>query len=56
VIGGYWIIVAGSLDEAAAIAAENPCLSCGLTFEVRPMERERASAYVTSNETPAGRG
>src|SRR5262245_26202320 len=26
IIGGYWLIVAGSLREAAAIAAENPCI------------------------------
>lgn len=52
VIGGYWFIVAGSLQEAAAIAAQNPCLSCGLTFEVRPIETERASAFRHTNETP----
>ncbi len=51
-IGGYWFIVAGSLDEAAAIAAENPCLACGLSYEVRPVELERASAFVLGNETP----
>jgi hypothetical protein len=51
-VGGYWFIVAGSLDEAAAIAAENPCLACGLSLEVRPMELERASAFAPSNETP----
>ena len=27
VIGGYWFIVADSLDEAAQIAAGNPCLT-----------------------------
>jgi hypothetical protein len=52
VIGGYWFIVASSLDEAASIAAENPCLACGLYFEVRPVELERASAYKVTNETP----
>lgn len=31
VIGGYWFVVAGSLQEAAAVAAENPCLACGLS-------------------------
>src|SRR5262249_12097804 len=30
VIGGYWFILAASLDEAARIAAGNPCLECGL--------------------------
>jgi hypothetical protein len=52
VIGGYWFVVAASLDEAARIAADNPCLACGLTYEIRPIETERASAYRESNETP----
>ena len=52
VIGGYWFIVADSLQEAAAIAAANPCLACGLSYEIRPLESERASAYRQSNETP----
>ncbi len=51
-VGGYWFIVASSLNEAAAIAAENPCLACGLSMEVRPVELERASAFVLTNETP----
>jgi hypothetical protein len=51
-VGGYWFIVAASLEEAAAIAAENPCLACGLSMEVRPVELQRASAFVLSNETP----
>jgi hypothetical protein len=52
VIGGYWFFVAGSLAEAADLAAQNPCLACGLWYEVRPIEAERASAYKVSNETP----
>ena len=55
VIGGYWFIVASNLDEAANIAAKNPCLACGLAFEVRPIELERASAYHQTNETPGAR-
>lgn len=53
VIGGYWFIVAGSLEEAAAIAAESPCLACGLTYEIRLIDPERGSAYRTTNETPS---
>lgn len=53
VIGGYWSIVAGSLAEAAAIAAENPCIQHGLRFEIRPLESVRASAYEITNESPA---
>jgi hypothetical protein len=59
VIGGYWFILAGSLEDAAAIAAQNPCLACGLSYEVRPIESVRASAFALTNETPhrsAGRG
>jgi hypothetical protein len=56
VIGGYWFIVAASLQEAASIAAQNPCLSCGLTFEIRPIETIRGSAFRESNETPQGSG
>src|SRR3954453_19744665 len=29
VVGGYWFILAGSLEDAANIAAGNPCLNCG---------------------------
>lgn len=53
VIGGYWIIVARSLREAAELAAQNPCLPYGLTFEIRPLESARASAYRMTNENPA---
>lgn len=52
VIGGYWFIYASSLDAAAALAAENPCLACGLSYEIRPIEPERASAFNVTNETP----
>jgi hypothetical protein len=37
VIGGYWFILAHSLDEAAQIAKGNPCLDCGLLLEIRPI-------------------
>jgi hypothetical protein len=52
VIGGYWFILASTLEEAAELAAENPCLACGLTYEIRPIESERASAFKLTNETP----
>lgn len=55
VIGGYWFILAESLDEAARIAAGNPCLACGLSFEIRPVEPARASAFDLSCETPSAR-
>lgn len=52
VVGGYWFIRAASLDEAAAIVAQNPCIQCGLAMEVRQLEAERASALKVSAETP----
>ena len=52
IIGGYWFICAHSLEEAAELMAQNPCIACGLEFEVRPLELQRASAYAVTNETP----
>lgn len=53
-VGGYWFIVAQTLEEAAAIAAENPCLEFGLSCEIRPLEAQPASVDRPANETPAG--
>lgn len=56
VIGGYWFIYASSLEEAAKLASGNPCLACGLVYEIRPIDSERASAFtVTSNTARAPR-
>ena len=55
VIGGYWFIVAGSLEEAAELASGNPCLRFGLSYEIRPIETEKASAHRLGNETPGDR-
>ncbi len=52
VIGGYWIIVADSLAEAATIAAQSPVLPYGLAYEIRPLESERGSVFRVTNETP----
>ncbi|MBV8586465.1 MAG: hypothetical protein JO331_16565 [Verrucomicrobia bacterium] len=43
VVGGYWLILANSLDEAARIAQGNPCLACGLFMEIRPVDPQRAT-------------
>lgn len=53
-VGGYWFIVADTLEDAARIASENPCIAHGLTLEVRPLEEARALAAAVTNETPAG--
>lgn len=55
VIGGYWFFMASSLEEAAALAAQNPCLACGLTYEIRPTESARCSALDQTSETPRSR-
>lgn len=54
IVGGYWFIVAASLEEAAALAAGNPCLAFGLTLEIRPLDGEKAQASAFTNETPPG--
>jgi hypothetical protein len=51
-VGGYWFFLAGSLEEAAALGAENPCLAFGLTLEIRPLDEAKALATDTTNETP----
>lgn len=55
VIGGYWHFLANNLEEAAALAAQNPCLACGLSLEIRPIEPERCSAFDQTTETPESR-
>ena len=50
VIGGYWFIVASSLEEAAQLASGNPCLKHGLYCEIRPLDPERASAFAEVTE------
>jgi hypothetical protein len=51
-IGGYWFVTAGSLDEAAKIMQGNPCLACGLFCEIRPIDPARASAFADMTESP----
>jgi len=53
VIGGYWLIVADSLNAAAALAAQSPVVRHGIQYEIRPLESERGSVYRTTNETPS---
>ena len=53
VIGGYWFIVAETLADASAIAAQSPVLLHGIRYEIRPLESERGSAYRITNETPS---
>jgi hypothetical protein len=43
VIGGYWFILAHNLDEAVQIAKGNPCIECGLSLEIRPIDPQAAT-------------
>jgi hypothetical protein len=47
VIGGYWFAIANSIDEAAQLAAGNPCLDYGLSMEIRPIDPDIATADNT---------
>lgn len=53
VIGGFWFILARTLEEAAEISKQNPCLQCGLFYEIRPVDPVPATAFTVTNETPA---
>jgi hypothetical protein len=52
IIGGYWFILAHSLEEAAELAAQNPCMAYGLSYEIRPLDPQKAVAASLANETP----
>ncbi|MGJ4803222.1 YciI family protein [Luteimonas sp. SDU82] len=51
-VGGYWFVVAASLEEAASLLSSSPTLPLGLFYELRPLELVRAGAWTRSNETP----
>jgi len=53
VIGGYWSVYARSLDEAAQLLAQNPCLAFGLVNEVRELDPAQGNAFAVTAETPA---
>jgi hypothetical protein len=55
VVGGFWFITAASLEEAAAMAAENPAIQCGLSLEIRRLDPEKCTALDITAETPASR-
>jgi hypothetical protein len=53
VIGGYWFVLAHSLEEAAELLARSPCVAYGLYYEVRELDPRRGSAFMVTAETPA---
>lgn len=50
-IGGYFLITAANLDEAAAIAQRCPNLKHGMTVEVRPVAGACHLAHTLGRET-----
>lgn len=52
VIGGYWFVLAHSLDEAVQLLAQSPCLDRGLFYEVRELDPVRCDAFAVTAETP----
>lgn len=50
-VGGYWFVLAPTLAEATALLSTSPTLQVGLFYELRPLEHQRASAWVRGNET-----
>lgn len=52
IVGGYWHVRAGSLQEAAQLLAASPVLPLGLQYEVRPLEEQRCDAFRRTTETP----
>ena len=56
-IGGYFLLSAGSLDEATALAEQCPLLEYGTTVEVRPVAAACHLARALGQQTmrePAG--
>lgn len=52
IVGGYWFVLADSLDEAARLLSGSPCLGHGLFYEVRELDPLRCSASMLTAETP----
>jgi hypothetical protein len=47
------LITDGPFGESTEeIASGNPCLQCGLFYEIRPIDLEIATAFTVTNETP----
>ena len=53
VLGGYWFVQANSLEEAAQLLAQNPCLAYGLVNEIRELDPVQCDAFAETAETPA---
>lgn len=54
IIGGFWFVLADSLEEASRLLAGSPCLAYGLFYEVRELDPQRGNAFMVTAETPGG--
>lgn len=52
IVGGYWFVLADSLEGAARLLADSPCLAHGLFYEVRQLDPRHCSAFMLTAETP----
>lgn len=50
-IGGYWFVIADSLEAAARLLADSPTVQLGLFYEVRPLDAMQATATMRATET-----
>lgn len=50
-VGGYWLAVAPTLEQAAKLLADSPMIAQGLFYEVRPFASDRATAAAVATET-----
>ena len=54
-IGGYWFILAQSLDEAVQIAKSNPCLDAAFCSKSGPLIRNLEPPKIPAGVTTANR-
>lgn len=50
-IGGFWIVSAPTLEDAARLLADSPTVAQGIFYEVRPLDPLRATATMQATET-----
>jgi hypothetical protein len=50
-IGGFWVVSAPTLEQAAQLLAESPTVALGIFYEVRPLDAQRATATMQATET-----
>lgn len=49
-VGGYILIEAASIEEAVAVARQNPMVPCGLKVEVRPVSEDCPASRLSKQK------